>query len=304
MKTPSHIFVATDLSPLALHAMGRGHQLAQSLGARLSVMQALGLDALGPLRELLGESADEVTQRLVARQQAAIVNAMQEAGLHRGVPAAILVEPGLATRVVPAAAAASQADLVVIGAKGDGTLRRHLIGSTASNLLRKSSCPVLVVKHACKQPYQRVLVPVDFSPGSALALRCAQALAPQAQLVLLHSFHVPFEGMLNYAGVSRDVIHRYQAEAQVKARRQLFELVEHVGLDAARCVVLVEHGDAVQHILAREAHARADLVVMGKHGTHVTEELLLGSVTQRVLADAHADVLVVVDPRGPTGELG
>jgi CPA2 family monovalent cation:H+ antiporter-2 len=35
---------------------------------------------------------------------------------------------------------------------------------------------------------------------------------------------------------------------------------------------------------------------MGKHGTHVTEELLLGSVTQRVLAESQGDVLVVVDP--------
>jgi CPA2 family monovalent cation:H+ antiporter-2 len=38
---------------------------------------------------------------------------------------------------------------------------------------------------------------------------------------------------------------------------------------------------------------------MGKHGTHVTEELLLGSVTRRVLAESQADVLVVVDPLAP-----
>jgi len=36
---------------------------------------------------------------------------------------------------------------------------------------------------------------------------------------------------------------------------------------------------------------------MGKHGTNVTEELLLGSVTKQVLAESRSDVLVVVDKR-------
>ncbi len=50
--------------------------------------------------------------------------------------------------------------------------------------------------------------------------------------------------------------------------------------------------------LARVIEAeKPDLVVMGKHGTHVTEELLLGSVTLDVLAESRCDVLVVVDPR-------
>ena len=36
-----------------------------------------------------------------------------------------------------------------------------------------------------------------------------------------------------------------------------------------------------------------DLIVMGSHGRHGIEKLLLGSVTQRVLQDAHVPVLVV-----------
>ena len=38
---------------------------------------------------------------------------------------------------------------------------------------------------------------------------------------------------------------------------------------------------------------------MGKHGTNVTEELLLGSVTKHVLAETKSDMLVVVDERLP-----
>lgn len=38
---------------------------------------------------------------------------------------------------------------------------------------------------------------------------------------------------------------------------------------------------------------------MCKHGTHVTEELLIGSETNRVISEAQCDVLVVVDERNP-----
>lgn len=41
---------------------------------------------------------------------------------------------------------------------------------------------------------------------------------------------------------------------------------------------------------------------MGKHGTHVSEVLLPGSVTRRVLGEALADLLVVVDKRLPPPE--
>ncbi len=300
MNNVQHIFAATDMSPLAQHAVDRGFQLASATGARYTVMQALGLDALGPLRNLVGDSADDVTQRLVARQHAAIAAMTGDPARHHGVTAHVQVEPGLATRAVPAAALDAEADLVVVGAKGESPLRRYLVGSTASHLLRKSRCPVLVVKRPCKEPYRRAIVPVDFSPGSEVAIRLVGELAPHAQLVLLHVFHVPFEGMLNFAGVSRDLIHRYRADAKARAQDELHAMAERTGLQPERFVALVEHGDAVHHILEREAHAQADLVVMGKHGTHVTEELLLGSVTQRVLAESHSDVLVVVDRRGPS----
>ena len=47
----------------------------------------------------------------------------------------------------------------------------------------------------------------------------------------------------------------------------------------------------------------ADLVVVGKHGTHITEELLLGSVTKHVLAEAQGDVLIVCGPPPAEGRL-
>lgn len=299
MPMTRHIFTALDLSTPSLQALDRAIDLVGVTGAHHTVMHALGLDALGPLRNLIGAQAEDVARKAVARQRAAIDAVLQETARQRVPAPTVLLEEGLATTVVPAYAATTDADLVVVGSHGKSGLRRLVIGSTASHLLRKSRCPVLVVKNPWRTPYRRVLLPMDFSPGSAQTIRLVRELAPRADLVLLHVFDVPFEGMLQYAGVSEDVIHRYRIDAREKALQQMRELAAAEGLEVGAYTPLVEFGDAVALINGHQERMGCDLIAMGKHGTHVTEELLLGSVTRRVLSEGDADVLVVVGKRIP-----
>lgn len=295
MPLIDHILSATDRSELSLRAVDRASALAAATGADHTVVQALGLDALGPLRDLLGAQADAVALAARDQQRKALAAALTDRPGLAGSAPVLRVEEGMASRVVPSLARHCAVDLVVVGARGQGVVRRLLLGSTASHLLRKCPCPVLVVRQPVHQAYRRVLLPVDFSPGSALALQLARGLAPGADLVLLHAFDVPFEGVLRYAGVSEEVIFRYRVEARERALRDLRRLAAEQGLVAGEFTPVVEHGDAVSLITSHQERLGCDLVVMGKHGTHVTEELLLGSVTKRVLDEGDADVLVVVD---------
>ena len=45
-------------------------------------------------------------------------------------------------------------------------------------------------------------------------------------------------------------------------------------------------------IVEQELEQACDLIVIGKHGRNVMEDLLLGSVTSHVLAESVGDVLV------------
>ncbi|WP_018410686.1 universal stress protein [Methyloversatilis thermotolerans] len=297
MSKLHHIIAATDLSPASLQAVDRGFDLASRADARYTLIHALGLDALGPLRNLLGDDAEIVAAKALQRQYEAMAAIAGDAARNRGVIAELKVEAGLAQFFVPAFAASVAADLVIVGAHGEGALRRLLLGSTASHLLRRSTCPVLIVKTPCSSHYTRALVAVDFSPASLAAIRMARKIACRADLLLHHTFDVPFEGMLQYAGVSQEVIHGYRAEARERALHRLHGLAAEAGLDRSHYTVMVEHGDAARHIADAQRRHGCDLLAMGKHGTHVTEELLIGSVTRHVLAECDVDTLVVVDPR-------
>lgn len=295
MKQIRHILAATDLSASSLEAVDRGFLLASTLQAQCTVMHALGLEALAPLRALLGARADEVSQRLQALASQELTQAVADTARRHGVQPALQVEPGLAGDVVTTWAEAHDVGLVVVGAHGSGFLQRMLLGSTASRLLRKSRTPVLVVKQEPRGPYKRVLVSLDFSSASLLSIRLARQVAPQADLLLLHVFDVPFEGKMQFAGVDEALVVQYRREARERATRQLHELAAAAGLQPEDYTALVLYGDAVREVVMHEERDHCDLIVMGKHGTHVTEELLLGSVTKRVLAESLGDVLVVVD---------
>jgi CPA2 family monovalent cation:H+ antiporter-2 len=299
MGPSSRLLVATDLSGPSLRAVERAFEIARETGAHCTVLHAIGMDVRGAWLELLGEQAETVSARAVERQREALERLVADAGRGRGVKADVRVERGFATDAVPACAEALDAALVVVGAHGHGFLQRVLLGSTSSTLLRKSRRPVLVVKEPCRAPYRRALLPVDFSPASESAIAFVRRAMPRTELVLLHVFDVPFESMLRLGGLPDDVIGQYRIDARERSLSQLHALARRAGLAAADYSAAVVHGNPTRRVLSQERHDACDLIVMGKHGTHVTEELLLGSVTKRVLAESRSDVLVVVDERRP-----
>lgn len=298
MNTPRTILVATDLSAPARHAVERAFFLAAGSGGELYILHAMELDAIDSLREMLGDDLLSVKAALNGDARARLDRLTGDTAINRGIAARTRVTAGNPLATIADEADALDADLVVLGARGESFLRHTLLGSTAARLLRKSMHrPVLVVKQPPHENYRSVLVAVDFSPVSLQAVRTARRLAPDAKLVMLHAFELPYEGKLAFAGVDEAVIRKYiTTEAEVR-RKRLRELATAAGLAPVDYSGRVMHGDPAQQIAALEQEYDCDLIVVGKHGSHIAEELLLGSVTKHVLAEAQCDVLVIGDPR-------
>ncbi|MFA7321563.1 MAG: universal stress protein [Dokdonella sp.] len=300
MKPFARILAATDLSAPARHALDRGFRIAAATGARYSVMHALDLDLLDALRDWLGEESDNVKRKLGDQARDELSRLLADPARNHGVIAESTIVAGTPLTTIPAQADAINADLLILGARGNDFLRHLLLGTTASRLLRKvARRAVLVVKQPSHEAYRRLLIPVDFSPVSARATEFARQLAPTAEIFLLHAFEAPFEGKLAFAGVEDDVMQRYRAATREDAMRRMRHLADMAGLATGDYTPLAAHGDPSQQAIVFEQELGCDLIVMGKHGKHVTEELLLGSVTKHVLAESQCDVLVIGDGKEP-----
>jgi len=145
---------------------------------------------------------------------------------------------------------------------------------------------------ALEEGIQRILIAVDGSAGSDLALR--RALALRASLRGDAQLHVINVQRPVGAGVSRAVegktledYHHEQAEAALAPARQLLAAA---GAKAEEHSKIGEPGVTIAQV-AREVGA--DLVVMGARGLGASAAALLGSVTQEAIGHSTVPVLVV-----------
>ena len=291
MRGIESILTASDLAAPSRHAADRAALLARAHGARLTLAHTLVDTALEDLLRFgQGDDARSVVETDARQRLHAL--AVRLAQRH-DVTVTEHLSIGNPVRELARAADEIDADLLVTGTRGTGFFRGVVTGSTAERVARRSARPVLMVRQLPHEPYRRVLVPVDFSPWSGAAIELARQVAPDAELVLMHAVQVPFEGRLRLAGVSDSRIAHYRGISIAESNRRLDELAAAAGLgDRWVGVASPDGADPWMQIARQELEQDCDLIVIGKHGRHVLEELLLGSTTRMVIAECSADVLV------------
>ena len=292
MNVMTTILAASDLSAPSRHAADRAARLAQANGAGLTLAHALADTALDDLLRLIGDG-DRAKSAVEADARDRLhALAVQLGQRHQvGVDERLLI--GNPVQALARVADEIDADQLVTGTRGAGFFRGVVTGSTAERVARRSARPVLMVRHPAHEPYQRVLVPVDFSAWSAASIELAGQLAPGAELVLMHGVQVPFEGRLRRSGVSESRLAEYRATAIGEAQRRLDELAAAAGLHERWIgIAATDRGDPWLQIVRQEVEQDCDLIVIGKHGRHVLEEFLLGSTTRTVIAESSVDVCV------------
>jgi len=141
---------------------------------------------------------------------------------------------------------------------------------------------------------ERILCPIDFSEFSARAYAYASSLAHHysAKLFVQYVVELCQHPSLDFA-VSADVYERYCTELLTQGTDQLqkFLLCHKKHGVEPRCIT--SQGTAADSILSFAKEQAIDVIVMGTHGIHGFERLILGSVTERVLRMAQCPVLAV-----------
>jgi len=281
------ILAATDFSVQSAAAVARAGELATAHSWPLHLAHIAHPGLLESLQALLGMAPQELDERYAAavRQQ---LTAMRATPLPTGQN---LVLDGQPAEALARLAGEVAAELLVIGAHGEGFLDSLRLGSTASRLIRRTPCPVLVVKQAPVGSYRRALIATDFFPPSLAALRLTRRLLPDAAIVLVHAIETPFESKMEHAGIGAELIARYRMDAQREARTRLRELVDREALPA-NTEQIARHGDIARLIVDQAEALDCDLIVVGKHGLGPVEDFLLGSTTFNVLRESGRDVLI------------
>lgn len=142
--------------------------------------------------------------------------------------------------------------------------------------------------------FKHILVPVDGSPTSMLAVNKAIGLAKAFGSTVTALYVLdPYP----FTGVGADFAYgqaQYLSAATAEANAALEAVRQAMHEAQIEAQVLIGEGHAVHEgVVQAIEKTGADLVVMGSHGRRGLEKLMLGSVAQRVLSAVHIPVLVV-----------
>jgi nucleotide-binding universal stress UspA family protein len=188
-------------------------------------------------------------------------------------------------------AAAEDADLLVVGARGLGGARALLLGSVSRACLHHAPAAVAVVRRLSARPpaseravtrAATVVVGVDGSACSRRALRAAadEARLRGADLVALHAVGWDYPGIALLAPSEKELLTWGRELVRSELRRADV---------SARAVV--RSGHAAQ-LLAR-ASRRADLLVLGSAGHGALSAITTGSTTDHCVQHASCPLLVI-----------
>jgi len=139
--------------------------------------------------------------------------------------------------------------------------------------------------------WRRICCPVDFSETSRLAMKEALELLGDSQgdLTLVHVVEV--SGVVgSEITASPMLVEQIAAETARDLDDWRLEATRSGPVSVVTKVVL---GEPAAEIVRFALDWRADLVVIGTHGRTGFKRMILGSVAERVVREAHCPVLVV-----------
>jgi nucleotide-binding universal stress UspA family protein len=191
-------------------------------------------------------------------------------------------------------------DLVISATHGRSGLKRLILGSVTSRLMRTLPCPLLVVRtieHDFVTPpgqeirLQRILVGCDFSADANMAFQYGLSLAQefQSELHLVHVIAPPaYKDLLKLA--AEQELHQDQRNL---LNQKLANMVPEEARNWCTPKTSLLAGQPHEELTKYAVINNIDLIILGARGLGLVETLFIGSTTDRVVPRAPCPVLAI-----------
>jgi len=284
-----NILFLTDFSGPSTIALPYAAMIARAYGAKVTALHVVAPSAYtymtSEMSATLLDAQEDAAETEMGRVEAEFAGLPRETMIERNVG----VWPALASILQK-----GEIYLNVLGTHGRTGMKKVVFGSTAEEVFRRTSVPVLTIGPAVRTDghnsgrLQCVLFATDFNSVSGAAASYAVSFAQenQSRLVLLHVLPAPKAGKGNKS-------------VELSVAEALHRVEDLLPRDAelwCRPEPVVEHGQASGQILATAERCGADLIVLGVRGMDTLTRLVTRverATAYEVIAHAHCPVLTV-----------
>jgi nucleotide-binding universal stress UspA family protein len=282
--SPSQIILATDFSPASSAARSIAGRVARIFNAKILVVHVFQYVARHQYQVPVGWMIEgirrDVQQRMSETRKVLTDLRIETEGM--------LIEDGFPSVEILNILQSCKNPLLVMGTHAVGGMDRFLLGSTAEEVLRQASCPVIttgphvIYKENDGPSFRRVLYATDFSEASLAAAPFA-AMIQESSSASLRVLHVSADPEFN--GPPQDQSFEFVRRALHGGKGESTALTaEYITL----------HGRDISQAITNEAERYpADLLILGVRRASAYASHLAPRSAFQVIAAAPCAVLTI-----------
>jgi nucleotide-binding universal stress UspA family protein len=267
------LLLATDGSPFSDGAVQEAIFFGQACRARVVVLHVVYIEA---------ESIRAANSTIMQRQQemAPHLDQIRKMARDSGVEIeVVVVGTGSPEKTIVEQARLRKADAILMGRHGKTGRLSLLVGSMTAKVIGQGFPRVLVVPKDFLITGTHVLLALDGSPNSRLAVREALSLGRTCATL---------QRLTVMSVVKKD-------DEQLRARKMVDDVCTRCRQEGLRvvCDSLVQTGNPVELIVQAARERKVDMILIGGRRKSFMGKMFMGRVTENVIGRAHCAVLVV-----------
>lgn len=183
------------------------------------------------------------------------------------------------------------ADLIVVGNKKSS----NGSGVEAKIIARNTKASMLFVPETSRKNIRKILIPIDFSENSKVAMKNALEIAKKLhdpEIICFNMFNTPLASYptinMNYEKFIKSI-----ASFKKEAFDKYIDKFDTKGLDIRTDYVENTHNNVATHINEYANQNNFDLIMMSAQGHSLLERTIMGSVTEKLLSlDKEVPVMI------------
>ncbi len=322
---PKKIMCAIDFSDFTGMILSYGKFLAKNFEARLYLCHVIPetpmiSSHMAPYLIYAGTESERIQS---AKER------LEDLAKKEGLDCDIAITTGHPADEINREAEENSIDMVIAATHGGSGIKRFLIGSVTSRLVKILTCPLLVLHTTgdeadipAPEPaaLKNILVGCDFSEDSDEAfdrafgfakkfkarLHLAHVMRPESTAGLKKSDYIKLQSGENLGWTPSEYLELQQKVAEKEAEdraliskrleRQLAEMVPEESRDWCTPVTILLEGQPYKELLSYAEKNSIDMIVLGIRGHGLLEQFLVGSTTDRVISRGLCPVLAVRHP--------
>ena len=277
-STARQIIVPIDFGEQSLIALSQTYNLARLTKSEITLLNVIDADFLKPFQDVVsaknnyeGQLRDDIKLRLDE-----LANKVKN---EAGVKVNVMIRTGKIYDEIVDAAKEINATLIIMGTMGAVGIKKRILGSNASRVVRESECPVITIKGQDHRfGIKNILLPLDLSKETKEKVDKAIELAQMFGSVI----HIV------------TIVESADEFIMNKLNRQMNQVKDFIEQGGVTCTSeFVSGSDVADGILKTASRVHADLIMIMTQQEVGFTDLFISSSAQEIINNSDIPVLSI-----------